>query len=205
MNGSNWFTILEIFSIGIFGVVYSLDWSYNDISQWKESYPACNGYRQSPIDIRSDEVTLVKEDQDPFEFSDAFLRPMKGAVIMNTGVSYQINDTEDLREIRGGGLSSGYTLRQLHFHLGTPSRRLGSEHQIDGRQFSGEMHLVLSRNQQRDSSRSESHKNAPFEPNAVLAFFLQVSENDQGKSSEFWEKVTNSIQPLRSAVLQMIC
>ena len=43
--------------------------------------------------------------------------------------------------ISGGGLKGTYEFAQLHFHWGDSGDK-GSEHQIDGKAFSMEAHLV---------------------------------------------------------------
>ncbi|XP_077996359.1 carbonic anhydrase 14-like [Glandiceps talaboti] len=43
--------------------------------------------------------------------------------------------------IAGGDLPSEYELTQLHFHWGDVNN-VGSEHQLDGKQYSAEMHIV---------------------------------------------------------------
>lgn len=78
-------------------------------------------------------------------------------------------------ELRGGPLGSDvYKLQQWHCHWGAANGE-GSEHTVDGRSFSGELHLV-----HWNTSKYNSFNEAAGQEDglAVLGVFLVVSVCD---------------------------
>lgn len=109
------------------------DWSYEGESgpgHWAEldeSFAACEGHQQSPIDIT------------PSKAIDAELLPLEinwnekvDLSVANTGHGIQDNGA-DLGTAKINGKQ--YTLKQFHFHH-------PSEHTINGKQFPAEVHFV---------------------------------------------------------------
>lgn len=102
------------------------EWSYSGPrgpAAWAESYPACGGPAQSPIDIQSP----VHRNQPPLEFT-------------YTGVDGIAYDSLNVVRVdtEGGTLKIGerlLTLREILIHV-------PGEHRIDGRSFDAEMQLL---------------------------------------------------------------
>ena len=69
----------------------------------------------------------------------------------------------------GGTLKQAYQLLQLHFHWGSVDNQ-GSEHTLNGKRFSMEMHLV----HKSSSVKSVDLALENLEGLAVAAFFFEV-------------------------------
>ncbi|XP_059620833.1 carbonic anhydrase 1 [Phlebotomus argentipes] len=96
---------------------------------------ACDtGLKQSPVDLSFRASVRGKFPLLHFEDYD---EPIKGAQVLNTGHSIQINVGSPPNVVlSGGGLpSEQYVMEQMHFHW-------GSEHTINGRRYALELHLV---------------------------------------------------------------
>ncbi|KAL3090771.1 hypothetical protein niasHT_029990 [Heterodera trifolii] len=97
------------------------------------------GDRQSPIDISSD--WFIDNDTPAIHFANYDKR---GTVTMrNDGHTVIVGGFENWDAqpcISKGGFGSAYTLRQFHFHWSLGQN--GSEHTIDGRHYTAELHLV---------------------------------------------------------------
>ncbi len=92
-------------------------------SRWADTYPACGGQAQSPIDV----VPSAHADLPALDFEYRTI----GGTVRDTGFSLQV-DTE------GGAFTYGdsvYTLLQFHFHV-------PGEHAIESRRYDAVMHLV---------------------------------------------------------------
>ncbi|XP_061395727.1 carbonic anhydrase 2-like, partial [Musca vetustissima] len=118
------------------------EWSYAD-TNWGTNYPQCNGNRQSPIHIQSQNTYLLPTK--PLRFKNYDI-PLLGPIeLTNNGhsVEFSVTETVDGRipTITGGILKGTYEAVGVHFHWGGPGSK-GSEHIIDGRQFDVEMHIV---------------------------------------------------------------
>jgi len=108
-------------------------WTYSKPSDWQSQYPDCAGASQSPIN-------LVGASDDDFEsllpkFDNA---PVKGAglTVVNNGHAVQVNGNFGALNLPDGvGGEDKYNILQFHFHM-------PSEHQVNGNNFIGEMHIV---------------------------------------------------------------
>ncbi|XP_032092167.1 carbonic anhydrase 4-like [Thamnophis elegans] len=139
----------------------------------------CNGKRQSPINIirrdASHNPSLGPVDLVGYD------NPKKLLKIKNTGKTADVS-LEDGLHLAGFGLPARYTAKSFHLHWGDGAKGHGSEHQIDGKQYSMELHIVHTRN-------NLSIANAVKDPKgiAVLAFFIEESEEAKSKTVEAWE------------------
>jgi len=148
-------------------------YSYAGKYYWQEQYPDhCSGLNQSPINIIRSNVMDV--DMDPLVFTG--YGSISGAFV-NTGTTVQFNPAagESLPYVTGGVLGDDvYDFLQFHFHWGS-SGDVGSEHEIDGKAYPLEVHLV--------------HINAKYSGDvpsalanadglAVMGFMFQVTGND---------------------------
>ncbi|XP_053367897.1 carbonic anhydrase 4-like isoform X1 [Clarias gariepinus] len=170
----------------------SIDFCYNlpecNASTWPHLAPhACNGTRQSPINI----VTAdVKPDKNltAFQFigfndSSTFLN------ILNTGKSVKIELDGQKISVSGGGLQNQYNSTQVHFHWGNGSSINGSEHTVDGRQYAMEMHIV---NIRADLPSAAAANDSTAD--AVLSFFIEAT-NDSG-TPESWKNLTSFLSKI---------
>ena len=94
----------------------------------------CQGRKQSPIDIRTDQVindTVVKNIVIKVEPEG---RPLSG-ILRNNGHAPTFSLTEGATvKLSGATLVNEYVLRQFHFHFGCDDSK-GSEHKIDGQAY----------------------------------------------------------------------
>ena len=105
---------------------------------WKERYDDCGHRKQSPINIVKSET--VKESFSPLKITFDNARGLVNGTFINTGHSPQL----DIADSNGASLTGGpledktFKLRQFHVHFGCANDR-GSEHTLDGKQFSGQV------------------------------------------------------------------
>ncbi|XP_025051034.1 carbonic anhydrase 4-like [Alligator sinensis] len=126
----------------------------------------CNGTRQSPVELST---------------HDAVPDPRLGPVALsgygdarrlrslhNTGHTVDVQLAEGLM-LSGPGLPGHYRAQSFHLHWGQGEARPGSEHLLDGRRFSMELHVV-------HTKENLTLHEAMDDPEgvAVLAFFVQV-------------------------------
>ncbi|XP_076105790.1 uncharacterized protein LOC143074129 [Mytilus galloprovincialis] len=135
---------------------------------WKDLFPTCAGKLQSPIDIQT---AKVKTDTKlgKFNFHGLSLGRDVNLELQNNGHAVQVDMTGHGSAVSGGGLPGTYVVEQFHFHWGSEDTR-GSEHEINGKHFSMEMHVVM------HSNRFSSVKDAMQSKNglAVLGFLFDV-------------------------------
>ncbi|KAG8570530.1 hypothetical protein GDO81_011301, partial [Engystomops pustulosus] len=165
-------------------------WGYeahNGPDHWHKAYPIAQGNFQSPIDIKSKEAKF-----------DASLKSLSinynpGSIksIINIGHSFHVisEDTADISVVKGGPLQASYRLNQFHFHWG-PTNDAGSEHTVDGKSYSGELHLVHW-NSEKYSSFAEASKN--LDGCAVLTVFLQIGSAHSGL-----QKVVDALSQIKT-------
>jgi len=118
-------------------------WHYGKTDHWKEDYPHCAGDAQSPIDIRTSTVK-TSSDLKGLQFTCDNGNGKVSGDLSNNGhaPTLKINKTVKTGTLTGGPLGrSLYELEQLHFHFGCKNDR-GSEHTVNGKRASGELHLV---------------------------------------------------------------
>ncbi|XP_068610966.1 uncharacterized protein [Brachionichthys hirsutus] len=196
------------------GTVPSHEWCYDDSCEFGPSnwhllpHSFCNKERQSPINIKQENVSVDKSLKD-FTFKNYDDKHAFGNVI-NTGHTVKCNVKEGA-EISGGGLGHGYATLQLHFHWGSASQDSeGSEHLVDSRRYPMEMHIVHKR---KDFELEDALKKG--NGLAVLAFFIEAKneakssdgseqqDTNQMSDMEAWKKLTkyfSAIQNISSEV-----
>lgn len=116
------------------------DWSYRkpeDPSTWKTHFEHCAGKKQSPINILPKETVFHAELKD---LAVDFERNVS-AELQNNGHTVQATFKTGKSNISGGYLPSQFRAVQMHFHWGSVDSR-GSEHQISGRKYPMEIHIV---------------------------------------------------------------
>nr|XP_048308295.1 carbonic anhydrase 15-like [Myodes glareolus] len=150
-------------------------------THWKELAPACGGPAQSPINI---DLHLVQRDYtlEPFIFQGYDSAPLDPWTLENDGhtVILRVSSCQQsCPVIRGAGLPSpGYRLLQLHFHWGSPGRR-GSEHSLDEKHYSMEMHMLHMNTKYQDVREAQSHSDGL----AVLAVLLEEDRDNTNFSA----------------------
>jgi len=149
-------------------------WGYEGVygaECWGVHVPACNGVKQSPIDIPAKYGSLLPmKESTPLTMSN--YRAVRFTTFSNTGENYiqfhsHPGDDDDDRVsngifknnghtaqldavgnltanqgiLSGGQLNGNYQILQLHFHWGS-NDNVGSEHTIDGKMYPLELHVV---------------------------------------------------------------
>lgn len=142
----NWgaFTLLIcIFAFESVQAIENVSWNYFDQDAWKavDAWD-CNGMRQSPINIVTDNVEMGDN------LIDLVLTNFDlnyNGDYLNTGYSVEFTPHEGRRHnaIFQNHLGT-YQLQRFVFHWGS-SDADGSEHTIDGTKYSGELHFVTKR------------------------------------------------------------
>ncbi|XP_040607105.1 carbonic anhydrase 15 [Mesocricetus auratus] len=162
-------------------------------SHWKELAPACGGPTQSPINI---DLRLVQRDYtlEPFIFQGYDSAPLDPWTLENDGhtVLLRVNSCQlNCPVIRGAGLPSpGYRLLQLHFHWGSPGHK-GSEHSLDEKRSSMEMHMLHVNTKYQSMREALSHQDG-F---AVLAVLLVEEDRDNTNFSAIVSGLKNVSLP----------
>ncbi|CAG4965281.1 carbonic anhydrase 2 [Colias croceus] len=151
------------------------EWGYtgeNGPSTWVEKFPEARGARQSPVDIITTQASSGGS-APPLAWQYSVNHPRS---VVNPGYCWRVDENGYNSELRGGPLGSDvYKLQQWHCHWGAVNGE-GSEHTVDGRSFSGELHLV-----HWNTSKYRSFSEAAGQPDglAVLGVFLVVGSKHE--------------------------
>lgn len=89
----------------------------------------------------------------------------------NTGYGWQV-DVDAKGSLEGGPLAHSYRLQQFHCHWGE-NTKCGSEHTVDGKVYSGEIHLVHWNADLFENFKEAARCNGGL---AVLGIFLQLGK-----------------------------
>ncbi|KAE8578697.1 hypothetical protein XENTR_v10023732 [Xenopus tropicalis] len=144
------------------------EWCYTDPACGPSTWVTqgfCNGSRQSPINI-VDASVQYNASLGTFTFTN-YGDSSKLVLLNNPGHTVEVQLASGVT-LSGGGLPSTYSAVAFHFHWGNTSQN-GSEHQLGGRQFPMEMHIVHTKNGMNLTAAKQ-------DPNgiAVLGFFIDV-------------------------------
>ncbi|NWU79347.1 CAH4 anhydrase, partial [Onychorhynchus coronatus] len=156
-----------------------------DPHQWHLTDAACQGDRQSPINIVTRNVVYDRSLK-PLTFEGYDGKGSSKWNVENNGhtgkycqILWDLSVTLDASpKVGGGGLPRKYKAVEFHLHWGVPSVQQyipGSEHSIDGEKYAMELHLVHIREDVPNVAEAKKHKDGL----AVLAFFIKVDEENK--------------------------
>ncbi|UJR20087.1 hypothetical protein I4U23_023219 [Adineta vaga] len=159
-------------------------WSYDDPCEWSKYFPSAAGLSQSPIDIRTNE--LIIHSYPPFEFSqrynsnELFKLVNNGHQVAATLADHTYGQSGRDLWFTGGGIEGKFYFLNFHLHWGRNDRH-GSEHEINGRRYPAEAHIVF--------------KNHGTGQIAVFAFLFTVTDRWYEENLE-WEKYCDAASQL---------
>ncbi|KAL9953171.1 hypothetical protein ACROYT_G040543 [Oculina patagonica] len=159
-------------------------------SDWKDVSEHCSETAQSPINI---EDSSAKEDPNlkGLSFTCDNENGFVSGNIANNGhaPTLAIDKPKGTATLTGGPLGdSKYKLQQLHFHFGCQDNK-GSEHTVDGKAYSGELHLVTYNTKYSDFNTAASKDDGL----AVIGVFIKGPE----APSHFPEGLLDAIRKIR--------
>ncbi|KFP30461.1 Carbonic anhydrase 4, partial [Colius striatus] len=163
-----------------------------DPRHWYETDMACNGNKQSPINIVTKNAVYDKNLK-PLNFEGYDVKGSSKWNIENnghTGKYFKVT-FGTFPKIGGGGLRRKYKAIEFHLHWGVQDVHQylpGSEHSIDGEKQAMELHIVHIRE---DVSDIAEAKEVP-DGVAVLAFFIKAEEENKN-----YVTLVNELQNVR--------
>lgn len=151
-------------------------WGYgpdNGPEHWFKDFPIAKGKRQSPVEIDT-KAALHDPSLQPLVIS---YEQVTSRRIVNNGHAFNVefDDSQDKAVLKGGPLAGTYRLSQFHFHWGSSDGQ-GSEHTVDKKKYSAELHLVHWNTKYGDFGKAVQHPDGL----AVLGVFLKIGDAKPG-------------------------
>ena len=111
------------------GYLEGSEWNYNELGPdvWGELAPACNGERQSPINIRT--ACTIREDFPELSFSPTHIQRMDFTLTNNGHTVQGKTSLSPSLTVSGAKLDGTFSFESFHLHWG-PNHKSGSEHQV---------------------------------------------------------------------------
>lgn len=165
-------------------------WTYRGSlgpDHWHLDYPHCGGVKQSPISVVTNDVIIDTERLTPIVFTGYDVVSSVNYTVENNGHTVQVDLNVKSAQIRGGGLPGVYVAEQFHFHWGATDER-GSEHDVNGKHFPMEMHLVHYNNKYSNISSAMDKEDGL----AVLGFFFQI-----GRFNPHFEEIIDHFNQIK--------
>ena len=172
--------VLSLLAASVFCA--SVEYSYDDQDAWDDiDNSQCGGNMQSPINVVTDDL----ENGDEIDLSDlvfSYLDENLQGTWTNNGHSLQFtpaaaSDARTVRTYRGT-----YELLQFHFHWGANDDE-GSEHRINGNQYSGELHFV-------HQTTATDASGTDFDYYTVVGVLLEA-DDDLSAEDTIWESFSD--------------
>ncbi|XP_038161348.1 carbonic anhydrase XVb [Cyprinodon tularosa] len=185
------------FTQSAYGASDTIDWCYHEESCGDSKWPTiaapfCNGTRQSPIDIVTENAM---EDGNLTEFTfQGYGSSSALTIIENTGKTVKVGLRTGTK-ISGGGLSESYDSLQFHLHWGNGTAVPGSEHTVDGKHYPMELHIVNSK-----SSLNGNTNLAVADPEglAALGFLIEELPNTENQPDS-WKTLASYLSNITEA------
>ncbi|XP_078358474.1 carbonic anhydrase 2-like isoform X2 [Oculina patagonica] len=169
--------------------------SINGPKDWKNISQHCVENAQSPINI---DTSKVEKDSYliGFRFIPDYLMGIFTGALVNNGhaPTFTVDSSRGSALLIGGpwGDSSVYILQQLHFHFGCEASR-GSEHAVDGKLYSGELHFVTY------NTKYVNFDAAADNPDGLSVIAVFFVDNGGDESNAEWQKLTTAMKQIAKA------
>lgn len=166
----------------------NLDFEHSEQCEWPQQFPDCGGLQQSPIELNMKDAQEYKNAK-PLKFHE-YNKEIPGDkwLLQNNGHSLRLSISPEYNvkpTVQGGFLPGIFNFLGLHFHWGSKDT-YGSEHVMDKKYFSLEMHMVHWNNKYKSFEEARKNKDGL----AVLGVFFLKSDKKQASSIS---KITNVI------------